>query len=218
MEYTPEEKYQIWFGGKLTRKHGLVQSRTPVESRDELEFVLGRTPVNRLHGTGVPAVDIAGGENDFGVRVSLDEFFGEGDGGPIAEGLAMAGELVPLFAAEGAFAVVLSGQGIGPHEAVRRVLDRGGHHVIAVIEANFLESGAQGSGTCAAETKGEHAHRDDATTFSTVDVGVGGEDVGDGFGGIWLEGHFCWSFLRRYSNEGEARKRFSGLFSNERLS
>lgn len=125
-------------------KHRLVHAGSPVELADHLELGLGGAPVHRLHGAGVPAVDVSGGDEHLGVGVCLNQLFREGHGGPIAHGLAVAQQLVPLLAAEGALAVVLGREGIGPHQAVGRVLDGGGHHVVAVVEAEFCESATEG--------------------------------------------------------------------------
>jgi hypothetical protein len=137
----------------------------------------------------VPAIDVACGEDDFGVRVGLDEFFGKCHGGPVTHGLAMSEQLVPLFAAKGSLAVILGRQGIGPHQAVGRVLHRRRHHVVTVVEAELLEGGAEGCGAGAAETQREHSHGDDPTAFAPIDVRVGGEQVGHGLGSIGSEGH-----------------------------
>ena len=51
----------------------------------------------------------------------------------------MAEELIPLFTAERAHTIVLRRESIRPHQAVWRVLDRGRHHVVAVLEAQLLK-------------------------------------------------------------------------------
>lgn len=45
------------------------------------------------------------------------------------------------------------------------------------------------SSASTAETQREHAHRHYTAAFSAVDVGVIGEDVGDGLRGVGLESH-----------------------------
>jgi hypothetical protein len=100
--------------------------------------------VYSLHCACVPAVDVSGCDEHLGVGVCLNQLFCKRDRGPVAHGLAVAEKLVPLLAAKGSLSVVFGGQCIGPHEAVGRVLNRGGHHVVAVIEAKFLKGGAEG--------------------------------------------------------------------------
>lgn len=51
----------------------------------------------------------------------------------------MAEELVPLFTAKVANAVVLVGQSIHPHKRIRRVLHADGHHVVGVVEAKLAQ-------------------------------------------------------------------------------
>lgn len=53
--------------------------------------------------------------------------------------LAVAEQLIPFFTAEFAYAVILGGEGVLPHETVGRVFDAGGHHVVAVLEAELLQ-------------------------------------------------------------------------------
>lgn len=49
----------------------------------------------------VPFVEVAADEDDFGFRVGGDELGREADGGQVADGGAVAEELVPFGAAEG---------------------------------------------------------------------------------------------------------------------
>lgn len=197
----------------LTGKHWLVETGSPIELRDKLELWFSRTPVNCLHCACVPAVNITGSEDDLGFRVSLNELLCKGNSGPIANGLAVAGELVPLLATELALAVVLRCQSVGPHEAVRWVLDRGGHHVIAVREAQFLEGSAEGSSSSSSKTQCQDSHWHHAATFSAVDVGVGGEDVGDWLRGVGLESHGeGWCVVIRLSLVFAAQRRRRELY------
>ena len=97
-----------------------------------------------LHGACVPTVNVPGSNQDFGVGVCLNQLFCESDGRPVAHSLTVAEKLVPLLATECSLAVVFGSQCVGPHQAVGRVLDGCGHHVVAVVEAEFLESSAEG--------------------------------------------------------------------------
>lgn len=113
-------------------EHGVVHAGRPAEVRDKLVLGVADAPVDGLHDGGVPWVDVAGGQDDFGVGVGFDQLFGKRAGGPVAHGLAVAQQLVPFLAAEFANAVVLGVQGIVPHEAVGWVLNTGAHHVVAL--------------------------------------------------------------------------------------
>lgn len=129
---------------KRTVKHRLVHASSPVELSNSLELRLRRAPVYSLHGACVPTVNVPGSNQDFGVGVCLNQLFCESDGRPVAYSLAVAEKLVPLLATEFSLAVVFGSQCVGPHQAVGRVLDGCGHHVVAVVEAEFLESSAEG--------------------------------------------------------------------------
>lgn len=129
---------------KHTAKHRLVHASGPVELANSLELRLGCAPVYSLHGACVPAVDVSGCDQHFCVGVCLDQLLCESDRRPVAYGLAVTEELVPLLTTECSLAVVFGSQCVGPHQAVGGVLDRGGHHVVAVVEAEFLEGCAEG--------------------------------------------------------------------------
>lgn len=138
----------------------------------------------------MPAVHVTGGDDDLGVRVGFNELFREGHTWPVADGLAVSEQLIPLLAAEGAHAVVLRRESVRPHQAVWWVLDRGRHHVIAVFEPQLDERCAEGRCSRPSQAEGEHSHGNDAAAFSSIDVGlVGGEDVRRGLGRVWLESH-----------------------------
>lgn len=107
----------------------------------------------------VPRVDITGGQDDFGVGIGFDEFFGESAGGPVANSLnsqlrlnrqcrsthlAISQKLVPLLASKLPNTVILGGQSIVPHQAVGRVLHAGGHHVVGLDIAQSLQGLAEG--------------------------------------------------------------------------
>jgi len=175
---------------QLTGKHGLVHASRPIELRDELELRLRRAPMYRLHRARVPAIHITGRHNDLGLRVCLDELLCKRHARPIADCLAVAEQLVPLFAAEFTLPVVLGCQSVGPHEAVGGVLDRRGHHVVAIVKAQLLQCCPQRCCACPSQAKSQHSHGHHPAAFSAVDVGVGGrEDVGDGLRGVGLECH-----------------------------
>lgn len=168
----------------LTIDHGLVEPRAPIEPGNSLELRIRRPPIDRLHGRSMPRIHIPRRDDDFRIRVGLYQLLREGYGGPIAHRLAVAQQLVPLLAAELADSVELGGEGVLPHQAVRRVLDGRRHHVVAVVEAELFEGGAEGGGARATKAEGEHAHGDHTPAFPTVDVGVCCEDVRDRLGGV----------------------------------
>jgi len=125
-------------------EHGVVHAGGPAEVRHELVLGVADAPVDGLHDGCVPGVDVAGGQDDLGVRVGLDQLLGESTGGPVAHGLAVSQKLVPFLAAELTLALVLGVQGIVPHQAVGWVLNTGTHHVVALGVAHTLESLAKG--------------------------------------------------------------------------
>lgn len=195
---------------KLTAKHGLVHASGPVEFANSLKLRLCCAPVYSLHRACVPAVNVSGSDKDLGIGVCFDQLFRKCNCRPIAYGLAVSEELVPLLATESSLAVVFGSQCVGPHQAVGRILDGCRHHVVAVVEAEFLKSGAEGcvefvsspiaiggnhmtslltSSASATKTQCEDTHGHDTATLSAVDIGVIGEDVGDGLRGVRLESH-----------------------------
>lgn len=178
---------------KLTLEHWLVETCSPVKSGNSLELRVVRTPVDRLHGRRMPRVDVTSSHDDLGLWVCLNKLLGERNGGPVADSLAVTEKLVPLLASESANTVVLGSKGILPHEAVWRVLNRGGHHVVAVVETKLLESSAERGSTSSAETKSQNSHWYDTVTLAAVDVSVGGEDVSHRLWCVWkvCVGHCC---------------------------
>ena len=119
----------------LTRKHWLVHACCPVNLGGELQLRLSRTPVHRLHRASMPAIDITGCDEHLSLWVCLNEFLCECNARPIADGLAVAEQLIPLFTAECANTIVFCSESIRPHQAVWWVLDGCGHHVVAFCEA-----------------------------------------------------------------------------------
>ncbi len=113
-------------------QHGMVQSSGPVEVRDSPELGVVGAPAHRLHDRSVPGVNVSCGDDNLGLGVGLDQFFGKRDGGPIADSLAVAEKSIPLLTAELAFAFELGRKGVHPAETIRRVLNTGGHHVVRV--------------------------------------------------------------------------------------
>lgn len=87
----------------------------------------------------MPRVNVPCRQNDLGLWVSVDQFFGKGHSGPVANCLAVTQELVPLLTAKFTLVVVFGGEGILPHEAIWRVFNTGRHHVVRVCEAQLLE-------------------------------------------------------------------------------
>lgn len=126
-------------------EHRVVHAGGPVEAAEPAQLRVGDAPVDRLHGGGVPGVDVAVGEDDFRLGVGLDELPGESDAGPVAHGLGVAEELVPVGAGKGlALLVIFGGEGVHPHESVGGVLDGAVHHVVGVDVAELLHGSSHG--------------------------------------------------------------------------
>lgn len=178
-------------------QHGVVHAGGPAEVRHKLVLRVTDTPVDGLHDGGVPRVDVAGGQDDLGVGIGLNQLLGESTGGPVAHGLAVTQKLVPFLAAELADTVVLGVEGVVPHQAVGRVLNTGTHHVVALGVAETLQGLAEGwkesipafngrisawtislTGSAgAANTEGQHLHGHGAVALPTVNACVIGEDI-----------------------------------------
>lgn len=110
----------------------------------------------------MPRVNVTGGQDDLGVGIGFDEFFGESAGGPVANSLtvqvrccfstdpsssthlAISQKLIPLLTAELANTIILRGKSIVPHQAVRRVLNASSHHVVGLDIAQSLEGLTEG--------------------------------------------------------------------------
>jgi hypothetical protein len=109
----------------------------------------------------MPRVNITGSQNDLGVRVGFDQFFGEGAGGPVANSLnnqsslvnhvdrystylAVSQKLIPLLSSEFSHTVIFGGESIVPHQAVRGVLDTRSHHMVALNIPQPIKSLAEG--------------------------------------------------------------------------
>lgn len=181
-------------------EHGVVHAGGPADVRDELVLGVADAPVDGLHDRGVPRVNVAGGQDDFGVGVGLNQLLCKRAGGPVAHGLTVAQQLVPFLAPEFANAFVFGVQGIVPHQAVRRVLNAGTHHMVALGVSQALKSLAESyraelllvwrftrytasisltGSTGTANTQGQHLHRHRPVALATVNACVVGEDISD---------------------------------------
>lgn len=125
-------------------QHRVVHRRRPVDVRQRPQEGVVGAVVDGSEGGLVPAVDVARGEEHLRVRVRGDELLREGGGRPVADGLAVSEERVPLVLAEGADAVELGGEGLAPEETVGRVFGAGVEHVVGVDVAQLFEGCAEG--------------------------------------------------------------------------
>ena len=69
-----------------------------------------------------------------------------------------------------------------PHQAVRRVLHTGRHHVVAFEVSQSLQGDAQRGSSRSSHTKSQNLHRHGTVALSTVDAGVTGKDIGHRLG------------------------------------
>lgn len=92
----------------------------------------------------MPRVNLTSGQDDLGVGVGFDQFFGKGTGRPVADSLAITEKLIPFLASKLPHAVVFGEEGIVPHQTIGRVLNTGGHHMVAFQVSESLESLAEG--------------------------------------------------------------------------
>lgn len=92
----------------------------------------------------MPRINITGSQNDLGIGIGLDELFGKGTGRPITNSLAVTQQLIPFFPPKLSNAVVLGEEGVMPHQTIRGVLNRRGHHVVGLDIAQSLEGLAEG--------------------------------------------------------------------------
>jgi hypothetical protein len=100
-------------------------------------------------------MNVARCQENLGLRIRLDELFGERNGWPVTYSLskvqqlslasparsvylAMPEQLIPLFSSELSLTVKFRGKSILPHQAIGRVLDTGGHHVVRVTISQLL--------------------------------------------------------------------------------
>jgi hypothetical protein len=65
-------------------QHGVVEACAPAEILQPAKFPVTDAPEDSLHGGGVPGVDVAVREHDFGFGVGGYELGGKGDSGPVA--------------------------------------------------------------------------------------------------------------------------------------
>lgn len=93
----------------------------------------------RERNVPVPRVKVPVGQDDLGVGVGGDELRGEGGGGQVTHGLAMAEQAVPVLFCEVALAVPLGTDGAVPHLAVTGRLGAGGAHVVGLEVAQGPE-------------------------------------------------------------------------------
>lgn len=109
--------------------------------------------------------------------------------------LAIAQDLVPFFAAEFTLAVILGRESIVPHQAIRRVLDTGAHHMVAAEIPKSLEGNAEScshrkrllqqktkewlrtSSASSTDTKTKHLHGHCALALAAVYASVACEDI-----------------------------------------
>lgn len=119
-------------------QHWVVVPRAPAHVLQPLDLGLRHAPVHGFQGRGIPRVHLAVGENHFGVRVGFDELAGEGDRGPVAHGLAVPEQLVPVGAGEGRTAFILGCERIHPEEGIGRVLNGRRHHMVGIYVTELL--------------------------------------------------------------------------------
>lgn len=106
-------------------QHRFVHARGPTPALQLLQLPILDAPIDGFERGCVPGIDIAVCEDDFGFGVCCNEFGGESNGGPIADGLAVPEKLVPVCAGKGGAVVVFGVEGVAPEETVGRILDTG---------------------------------------------------------------------------------------------
>ena len=65
-----------------------------------------------------------------------------------------------------------------PHQAVGRVLNTSGHHVVAFDVAQSLQGLSEGGGSRPSNTESKNLHRDLAVALSPVNAGIICENIG----------------------------------------
>lgn len=143
----------------------------------------------------VPRLRVPDGEDDLCLGVRGYQLGGEGGGGQVADGLAVAEQLVPVLLVELALAVPLGLDGLHPQLAVTGRLRAGGAHVVCLqvpqgpqgrpdglrrtVSADPGEKelpmpatfdGELTHRSCPAHTQHQHLHRDDTPALPPVDV------------------------------------------------
>lgn len=152
------------------KQHGPVEGKCPVEMGDELGCLVHDAAVDGL-GSGpagtagqqegsardgawlrfgragnllMPGIRISVGEDDLGVWVGGDQLGGKGGGWEVADGLAVAQQLVPVRLDKIAVAVPLCADGSHPHLTVAGGLGAGGAHVVGLEVAEGSQGCADG--------------------------------------------------------------------------
>ena len=83
-------------------KHGVPETEVAgVEIGEDTDEGAAQCENDCRHARTVPGIDAAVCQDDLGIRVGGDEFFGEAGAGQVGDGGAVAEQLVPVGAGEG---------------------------------------------------------------------------------------------------------------------